>query len=199
MKVCTKCGEDKPLSEYGKRKDSKDGHRNDCKVCRSAEKKAYYEASREKVAAANKAYYEANREKLKAESRAYREANRDEIAAWKKAYHAEKWANDPEYRARLAAASTRRKRLLKNAKQEPYIREDIFERDNWTCGLCDEPIDPELKYPESESASIDHIVPISHGGDDIPANVQAAHLSCNISKGNRVELEDQTMLAGVAG
>ena len=243
MKVCTKCNEDKPLSEYGKRKDSKDGHRNDCKVCRNAEKKAYYEAnrekvlatekaryeanreeilaekkayreanreeiaarkkayrevSREKVAAANKAYYEANREKLKAESRAYREANRDEIAARKKAYHAEKWANDPEYRARYAAAWTRRDRMLDSAVQEPYLREEIFERDNWTCQLCQEPIDPELKWPESGFASIDHIVPISLGGDDTPDNVQAAHLSCNQGKGNRVG-NDQAMLTGVAG
>src|SRR5699024_12396635 len=34
-KVCTKCNEDKPFSEYNKRKSSKDGHYNDCKSCQS--------------------------------------------------------------------------------------------------------------------------------------------------------------------
>ena len=184
MKVCKKCGENKPLSEYHKKKQSKDGHESACKVCRNAERKAYYEANREKVTAQQKAYYEANRE---------------EILVANKAYHAEKYANDPEYRAQRNAAAIRRKRLLASAVQEPYLREDIFERDNWTCGLCDEPIDPELRFPDSDSASIDHIIPISHGGDDTPDNVQAAHLSCNLSKGNRVELEDQAMLAGIAG
>ena len=230
-KVCTKCGEDKPLSEYPKRKVSKDGHRNDCKVCRSAERKAYREANREKVSAGKKAYrednrekvaayqkahYEANREKIKAAKKAYYEANRekkkayyeanrekvaayqkahyeanrDEIAAWQKAYRAERWANDPEYRAKVYASNLLRKRLQPGAKQEPYTREEIFARDNWICGLCEEPIDPELRHPDRGFASIDHIVPISLGGDDTPANVQAAHLSCNTAKGNRVELED---------
>ena len=205
MKVCSRCGEDKPLSEYYKRKGAKDGHRPDCKACVRARQKAYREASPEKVAASNRAYYqenreeiaawekayrEANREKVAARKKAYREANRDEIAARRKAYHAERWANDPEYRAQYAAAATRRKRLLASAVQEPYTRESIFERDNWTCQLCQEPIDPELRFPDSGFASIDHIIPISLGGDDTPANVQAAHFGCNSAKGNRVELED---------
>jgi len=33
MKHCTGCNTTKPLSEFGKRKDSKDGYRNYCKVC----------------------------------------------------------------------------------------------------------------------------------------------------------------------
>lgn len=32
-KKCVKCGEVKPLSEFCKRSDAKDGHRNDCKIC----------------------------------------------------------------------------------------------------------------------------------------------------------------------
>ena len=204
-KVCNKCGEDKPLSEYHKQKQKKDGHHPTCKVCRKAANKAYYEANREKLAASDKAYYEANRERINAqkkahyeanreriiaERKAYSEANREGISAWKKAHHAEKWANDPEYRARYYANTRRRQRLLASAIQEPYSREDIFERDNWTCQLCQEPIVPALKWPDRWAASIDHVTPISHGGDDTPANVQAAHLTCNQSKGNRVKLED---------
>jgi hypothetical protein len=34
MKKCIKCGIEKPLSEFPKRKNSKDGHRNSCKECR---------------------------------------------------------------------------------------------------------------------------------------------------------------------
>ena len=199
MKVCNKCNEGKPLSEYYKRKASKDGLQYHCKSCVKAARKAHYEANREKALAASKAYYEANRESHNAYSRAYYEANREKRNAEKKAYHAEKWANDPEYRAQYAAAATRRRRLLASAVQEPYLREDIFERDGWVCQLCQEPIDPELQYPESGYASIDHILPVSHGGDDTPDNVQAAHFGCNVSKGNRVELEDQAMLAKVAG
>ena len=44
----------------------------------AAQKKAYYEANRDKVAAQKKAYYEANRDKVAAQRKAYREANRKE-------------------------------------------------------------------------------------------------------------------------
>lgn len=219
-KVCNKCGEDKPLSEYYKRKGAKDGHRNDCKACVRARANAYHEANRENrlsvmksyrannrddIAAKNRAYYarnrdailsqykeyrEKNRERILSYQKVYQAENRDQIAVYQKAYHAEKWANDPKYRDRMYASTARRQRLLAAAKQEPYLREDVFERDNWTCQLCQEPIDSELKWPDRHSPSIDHILPVSHGGDDTPANVQAAHLGCNIGKGNRVELED---------
>lgn len=37
-KVCSKCGIEKPLSDFWKDKKSKDGHRPDCKECRDIEK-----------------------------------------------------------------------------------------------------------------------------------------------------------------
>ena len=36
-KLCTKCGESKPLSEFHKKKDNKDGLRAQCKKCRRIE------------------------------------------------------------------------------------------------------------------------------------------------------------------
>jgi len=36
------------------------------------------------------------------------------------------------------------------------------------------------------SVSLDHIVPVSLGGMHSMANVQCAHLFCNLSKNNRV-------------
>ena len=38
MKACNKCGEVKPLSEYHKKHDNRDGHDNRCKFCKSAYK-----------------------------------------------------------------------------------------------------------------------------------------------------------------
>lgn len=85
----------------------------------------------------------------------------------------------------IRARNLRRTRMLRTAQQEPYDREAIFERDGWTCGLCQGPIDPALVFPHPMSKSIDHIVPLSLGGDDSSDNVQAAHLGCNCAKGNR--------------
>ena len=52
----------------------------------AAQKRAWYEANRDKVAAQQRAYREANRDKVAAQQRAYREANRDKVAAQQRAY-----------------------------------------------------------------------------------------------------------------
>jgi len=36
--------------------------------------------------------------------------------------------------------------------------------------------------PHPKAPTIDHIVPLSAGGDDTKANVQLAHFSCNTRK-----------------
>lgn len=68
---------------------------------------------------------------------------------------------------------------------EPVSRSAILERDRWKCQLCRKPIPKTLKAPHPRSPSLDHIIPLSQGGAHRPANVQAAHLGCNVSKGNR--------------
>ena len=53
MKKCTKCLETKNLDDFSKRKDSKDGYRNDCKLCRTKDphrkenNRKYYHQNRE--------------------------------------------------------------------------------------------------------------------------------------------------------
>lgn len=58
----------------------------------------------------------------------------------------------------------------------------VYARDDWTCQLCQEPIDPDLAWPDGGSRSIDHIRPLSRGGHHVLSNVQAAHLACNLRK-----------------
>ena len=41
-KVCTKCGEEKVLTEFNKNKRQSDNISPQCKLCRSAERKKYY-------------------------------------------------------------------------------------------------------------------------------------------------------------
>lgn len=53
------------------------------------------------------------------------------------------------------------------------------------CGICGDPIDYDLHYPNPLSFSVDHLVPFSARPDlelD-PGNCQAAHLVCNQSRG----------------
>lgn len=59
----------------------------------------------------------------------------------------------------------------------------VFDRDDWRCRLCGAPIDPALTFPHPGSGSIDHIDP---DGPHDPANWQASHLACNVSKGRKI-------------
>ncbi len=66
--------------------------------------------------------------------------------------------------------------------------EQILRRDGWRCRMdvClyrSRRINPEYKYPDQRSASIDHVLPLSLGGDDTEYNRRAAHLGCNMARG----------------
>ena len=47
-------------------------------------------------------------------------------------------------------------------------------------------IDPGAEHLTRWAPSADHIIPISKGGPDTPANLQAAHMACNAAKGDHL-------------
>lgn len=89
---------------------------------------------------------------------------------------------NPETYARYAANYRARRR---GAFVESFAPRDIFERDDWRCGLCGKKVRQTLRHPHPQSASLDHIVPLSEGGEHSRRNTQTAHLLCNLRKGKR--------------
>lgn len=98
-------------------------------------------------------------------------------------------------RARLRRFKYLRRARQRSARAERFLCQEIFERDRWQCGICRKPIDSTLGYPDPKSVSLDHIVPVSQGGEHTRANVRASHLSCNLKRGARGGNE-QLMLIG---
>ena len=80
MKECTKCGETKDVSEYGKKKSNKDGLKYACRCCLAIDKKRWRESNREKISADKKRWKKNNIEKVLAEKKRYREKYREVIA-----------------------------------------------------------------------------------------------------------------------
>ena len=75
FKRCSRCGEVKPISEFYKKKSSKDGLQNNCKDCAKAVRKEHYQTHqenelkmvkewRDKHPTYNAEYYQANKEKI---------------------------------------------------------------------------------------------------------------------------------------
>lgn len=74
----------------------------------------------------------------------------------------------------------RRRRAIKRKAQADKINDlEIYERDGWICQICGKRVNKDVKWPHPKSPSIDHIIPLSQGGEHIKTNVQLAHLDCN--------------------
>jgi len=83
MKQCTKCKEWKELAEFSKRKESKDGHRSQCKQCVSKSKKYYYIKNKEQIKEYKKEWCENNKEQIKEYQKEWRENNKEQIKEWR--------------------------------------------------------------------------------------------------------------------
>lgn len=62
----------------------------------------------------------------------------------------------------------------------------IYERDEWTCQLCMEPVDPDLPTSDIWAATLDHIRCQAWGDkpDHSPENLRLAHRWCNSVRGD---------------
>ena len=85
------------------------------------------------------------------------------------------------------AKHIRRERKKLNGKSD-VSRSQIFKRDNYTCKLCNEPLDMDAQPNDNRAPSLDHIVPLAKGGSPTMSNLQAAHRLCNSIKCDRLEL-----------
>lgn len=96
------------------------------------------------------------------------------------AYQRNRYQTDPEWRRRrMTDMSTRHhQKRARSVSGERFGLDDIFKRDNAKCHLCRKPV-------ARHDASMDHIIPLSLGGEHSLVNVALAHQSCNSSKNNR--------------
>jgi len=103
------------------------------------------------------------------------------------------------YCSRKCQGKVKRRRYRAHKKGAGYktlTYWSIAERDGWLCQLCGTEIDKTALVPEPLAATLDHIVPLSCGGEHSEANVQLAHFLCNSTKsdGQAVAIGAQTTL-----
>lgn len=92
----------------------------------------------------------------------------------------------PETRKRNLRIKTQRRRaLMRDPSAEKVDRDVVGERDGWKCGICRKRVDNSIPWPNPLSPSLDHIVPLSRGGDHTYANSRISHLVCNMQRSNR--------------
>ena len=198
--VCRECKVEKPLSEYRFRKDTQK-HDRLCKTCTSIRRKAHYRADPKRYHVQETAYREANREKTRAQGKAYYQANAEKVKtrtnAWKKTNKEKNRAIAKAYREanREKVRSARRK--WQKATPEKCLAKSARRR---AAKLNATPAWANLKKIEElylncpPGHQVDHYFPLQSPimcGLHVENNLQYLPAKDNISKGNRVNLEQQ--------
>jgi len=93
-----------------------------------------------------------------------------------------------------AGVQRARKRQVRQGRPWRRLQKRVI-RDNDLCWICGQLVDKSVRWPDPMSASVDHVIPLTMGGELAdPGNVRLAHMRCNSSRGNgsrrarRVEL-----------
>ncbi|MER5304607.1 HNH endonuclease [Streptomyces lasiicapitis] len=171
MKVCTKCGETKPPSEFYAAPNNRDGLTGACKLCKRAAQRAYVGANREAVNEAKREWRARNADAVRSKQRDWYAANSERDRARSKQW---KQAN-PDARARHNSKDRARRY---GADHEPYSRTAVLGRWGSRCCYCD-----------ASATTLDHVVPLGFGGHDVERNVVPACQPCNSSKGRKTLAE----------
>ncbi|MBA7484694.1 hypothetical protein ES707_20224 [subsurface metagenome] len=130
FKVCSKCGEIKPVFKFSIDKRNIDGRTNICKACRSLEGLKHYYQNRSKMLMQNKEYLKANKKKRSIYSKRYREKNKEYLKGLAKKWYKKnkkriKKRNLKYYQENKKACLARRKLWIEKNKERirKYNRE----------------------------------------------------------------------------
>lgn len=115
MKTCNNCKAVKPLTDFAKRKDTRDGYAFKCRACDNAYQAERYKKNPDKIKAAVQRWSAANPERKKETFKAWCEVNRDEMLRKQREWWA---ANADEQRVKQAEwrAANKEHIAMKNAQ-----------------------------------------------------------------------------------
>ena len=207
-KICSKCNLEKPVSEFSKNRCQKDGYHNQCKACRKIGNEIYFQKNKEKILKRNKDYTSQHQEESKIYQKAYHEKHREKrLARNKKRYANNKahrqaknreWLEDNKERfkeyqkqyaktevgkASIQKAKHKRRAVKYGVGYESFSAIEIFERDGYICQACHIKTRPDFKNPyHPKRPQIDHIQPLSRGGQHTRKNTQCLCRLCNSVK-----------------
>lgn len=120
MQTCTKCGIDKPLTEFHKNKRRLIGVTSMCKPCAIAKAKAWFEANKGQHKKTGKAYREKHKERLRAIAEEWQYKNKDKVKKYKA-----KWKrNNPDVVRRHAREFYHRNLESVKARKKKYLAEN---------------------------------------------------------------------------
>jgi 5-methylcytosine-specific restriction endonuclease McrA len=182
MKRCKKCGKSKSIKEFGKDRGRKDGLFLWCKQCASSSAVKWQKENPVKVKQYQATWKESHPDYKpeqdeatlmirRLSDRIYYLRNTEKRAAAKKRWN----DNHPE----IVAMHRKNYRAKKaNGTIKPEEWESLKKQYNYTCLRCGRE-EPDIKL------TLDHVLPLSQGGDNVIENAQPLCPRCNSTKGTK--------------
>lgn len=207
-KRCTKCGQSLPANReyYQHDRSKKDGWRSSCKKCDKPIRDVYAQIHREEIAQKTREWAKKNPEKAALRSEEYRKSHIEQFRLYRQnwvnahpiadkqakrkweannkqkvAARGKRWRKNNPIKAR---AAKHRRRARELAAEGSYDKADIDillvsqGRHCWWCGR-----------KLGDKFHIDHIIPLSRGGSNWPANLCISCPKCNLEKSSKTPAE----------
>lgn len=197
MKTCTKCGETKELSEFAKRKLSKDGRRARCRLCTRADTMVYNAANRESIRRANAAWEAANPERRRRTAAAWRAANRERRSQTNAAWYQDNKERRSKVNAAWYQANKERKsetvaawREANPEKARAYVAHYRSAKLQRTPAWANHEAINAIYATATPDTHVDHIIPLQGelvSGLHVHNNLQVLKASDNMSKSNHFD------------
>lgn len=184
VKLCRRCGQVFPLSEFYRDAHGRFGVSTNCRSCTRARSAEWHRANKDRAYATQRAAIERDPERARRYKAEWRQKNHERVLARDAAYraahrpqlraHSTAWAR--KYPERVAEIQMRRRARVNNAPVvEHFTREEIYERDAGRCHVCGRKVNRNHWH-------LDHLVPLSLGGEHSRRNVAVACPTCNLSR-----------------
>jgi 5-methylcytosine-specific restriction endonuclease McrA len=210
LKRCSKCGIEKELICFPIRADTKSGYRATCRECTREEARKYRQKHKIEIVKNKRKYYKKNKEKIQIKNQEYYQFHKEELVGYRHNYYKinkeERLKKNREYQHNHSNEMKKYKRRYRlsdkgkladmraHHKSRTYLRNTISNLtiDQWSivirvqnnrCNRC------KKKFTKKRLPTMDHIIPLSRGGDLTFENIQALCSSCNSKKQAKLDLQ----------
>lgn len=159
-----------------------------CDKCKKANAKAYEQNRKDRQNEYYREYYKDTDRRKKRNERVkdWHEKNKDRVRERSRKYFQETGKHLDSYKRRQRRKSRIRDYKTRGAKVvDNIVLSDLLRRDNWKCKLCGKSVQKKNIYAD-DAAEIDHIIPLSKGGEHSYDNTQILCRKCNREKGDSI-------------
>jgi len=174
-KYCPTCETLRDIGEFDKDRSRGDGWRWQCRSCQ----KQHSQDHKAEITARKKQYYQDNKAEIAARGKRYRKDNKQKISDRQKRY-----SQTEAGKATSRKAWQKRRALKRGATVKNFNPIKVLERDRYVCQNCGRKTRPDFNQWHPLYPNLDHIVPLSLGGDHSKANTQCLCRECNMTKHN---------------